>query len=144
MKKNVILLITAAFVGAILSALVCTAIFCRDTQPEEAAQPSVPVETGIWSPKDWDNTYAAYLGDKVPTAEIALEIACDVLYGIEWGATPETGVPWYVFYDTEDGVWIVAFKSVDPDDPDLEFLGGGWYVAIQKSDGKILRIFADQ
>ena len=104
----------------------------------------VRYNSGVWTDKDWENTYGTYLGDVVPDGDTAVKIASDILYNIDWARDIPNTVPSSVFYDEEDGIWIVYFELTDPDDPEMIFLGGGYLVAIQKKDGKILRIFADQ
>ena len=49
----------------------------------------------------------------------------------------QTLKPIGVFFDTEDEVWIVAIGYP----PDSLIAGGDYSIALQKSDGKVLRIW---
>ena len=48
-----------------------------------------------------------------------------------------------VSYDSENGVWVVSFSKTS-DNPNEYILGGGYSIAIQKSDGKVLKMWASE
>ncbi len=71
----------------------------------------------------------------VPDANTAVKIADAVLLSI-YDEEINDEKPYIVTYDSELSLWIIEGQL--PNDPDL--FGGVAYIAIQKSDGKVLYI----
>ncbi|MEF2724694.1 MAG: NTF2 fold immunity protein [Eubacterium sp.] len=46
-------------------------------------------------------------------------------------------VPYAVFYDTQDEIWIVNFRNPNSE----KMIGGDCNIALQKKDGKVLRVW---
>jgi len=140
----------------ILSAVVFSA--CADSQPGEQREtvrttetagiietvmiPSkendtITFETGIYDNKNWEDPVGTYKGAVIPNKDAAVEVASAIFKGINKSETPPEEVPQYVFYDETDGIWIVSFWK---DRSSLE-IGNDCSIAIQASDGKVLRIW---
>lgn len=99
-------------------------------------------EEGTFFNKNWADPIGTYKGDAVPDKETALEIAQAVFNGMGKSNGEKQLVPGSIFYDEEDEIWIVTFSPVSDQLPDgVLIVGGGCSIAIQKSDGKILRIW---
>ncbi len=99
-------------------------------------------ETGIYYDKfqvGWKNAYATYDNAAVPNKEVALEIATAIFNGMEKNAEVQRYIPQMVFYDEQEDVWVVCF--FEPSNGDIYMLGSEVNIAIQKSDGKVLRIW---
>ena len=69
--------------------------------------------------------------------ETALKIAKAIFYGMEKSKDAKEYVPQSVFYDNQDEIWIVSFGK----NSNHIMLGGDCNIAMQKKDGKVLRIW---
>ena len=98
----------------------------------------IKYETGIFYDKNWDDTIGTYSGEAViPDEETALKIAKAIFDGMEKSKDAQEYVPQAVFYDNQDRVWIVSFWK----NSSQITLGGECNIAMQKKDGKVLRIW---
>ena len=118
---------------------------CSTPEKEGAEKPSlkkeepnvIELEKGIFLDKNWDETVGTYRGAVVPNEEVALEIAKEIFDAMEKSDAAQEYVPQSVFYDEQDGIWIVSFWE----ETDEITVGGDCSIAIQKSDGRVLRIW---
>ena len=90
----------------------------------------VKYESGNYHDKNWSETIGTYGGMVIPDEETALKIAKAIFDGMEY-------VPQSVFYDNQDEIWIVSFGK----NSNHIMLGGDCNIAMQKKDGKVLRIW---
>ena len=98
----------------------------------------VKYESGIFYDKNWSETIGTYSGGAaIPNEQVALKIAKAIFDGIEKNKDAQEYVVQSVFYDTQDDIWIVSFGK----NSDQVTLGGDCNIAIQKKDGKVLRIW---
>lgn len=96
--------------------------------------------SGIYPYKDWDNPDLTYREPVIPNREVAIAIATQIFIGMFEGELPENYVPQMVFYDEIDEIWIVSFWKDNSNDNTIT-VGGEYSIAMQKSDGKVLRIW---
>lgn len=108
---------------------------------EETDSMHIEFETGIYHDKNWNETVGTYQNDAIPNQEVALNVAIQVFEGMQKSDIAQKYVPQSVFYDEQDEIWIVSFFNEQSDESDMIEDGGGCSIAIQKSDGKILRIW---
>lgn len=97
----------------------------------------IKYQMGNYYDKNWNETVGTYVGAAIPDRETAIEVAKAIFYGMDKSESVRRYVPKSVFYDEQDGIWIVSFGE----DSDDVTLGGGCSIAMQKADGKILRIW---
>ncbi|MBR5137872.1 MAG: hypothetical protein IKV30_07660 [Clostridia bacterium] len=97
-------------------------------------------DQNVQADKDWYKTEGNYEGDVVPTKEVAISIAQAIFDGLENVGNIADYVIQDVFYDEEDHVWVVSFWP-EMEDPDEAWVGGDCNIALQQTDGKVLRIW---
>lgn len=97
----------------------------------------ITYETGVYSDKNWSQSVGTYNGDAIPNKETALAVAQTIFNSMNKSQNAERFVPQHIFYDTEDEIWIVSFWQ----DTDETVIGNDCNIALQKSDGKVLRIW---
>ena len=103
----------------------------------EKQEPAIQYKSGIYSNKNWDDTTGTYKeGAVIPDAETAVSVATSIYDGMKKSKAEQEFVPQSVFYDETDEVWIVCFF-----DSNLDMPGMDCKIAIQKVDGKVLRIW---
>lgn len=127
MKKNTIFLLVI-----ILSFLSFSA--CKNIQEENN---TITYQAGNYYDKNWNDTVGTYTGTAIPDKETALEVAKAIFSGMDTGENMRGYVPKYIFYDEKDEVWIVSFGE----DSSETTLGGDCSIALQKTDGKVLRVW---
>lgn len=127
MKKKTVLLITI-----ILSIVLFSA--CENNNKENNM---VKYKSGNYYDKNWSEDAGTYTGVVVPDKETALEIAKAIFNGMDKSKDAQEYVPKSVFYDNQDEIWIISFAK----DSNEIILGGDCSIAIQKKDGKVLRIW---
>lgn len=147
---------TAAVV-ILLSLTFCAA--CENTQKDnteikkgnaeikyESWQDIIEYETGQFYNKNWNETFGTYNKKAViPDKETAIKAAQAIFDGMEKSEKVQEYVPQYVFYDNQDEVWIVAFwKRLDENTSDMVTVGEDCCIALQKKDGKVLRIWFEE
>lgn len=94
----------------------------------------IPLSSGVYENKDWDNDDCTYQNHAVPDKETAISVAQAIYEGM---TISEDLVfePYSVFYDEEEEIWIVTFC------PDVSYPAYDIVFAIKKSDGQILKIW---
>ena len=127
MKKNSIMLFTVLFIATSLSACM------GEGKGYDAPQ----FESGSYPDKNWGEAVGSYAGAVVPDKEVAVEVAKDIFNGIEKSDDAQKYIPQAVFYDEQDEIWIISFWG----ETNESTLGGDCSIAIQKKDGKVLRIW---
>ena len=122
----------------VLIVLTLTMLLCSACGANEEEDDMITYETGIFHDKNWNETVGTYSEELViPNAETALSIAKAIFNGMEKSEDAQGYVPQNVFYDEEDEIWIVSFW----DNSKQDNLGGDCSIAMQKKDGKVLRIW---
>lgn len=112
---------------------------CNGLQDQQKGDEDMNVifQTGEYYDKEWDGEIGTYQGDVIPSKEIAVKVAVQIFEGMQKSSKAQDYAPQSVFYDEQDKVWIVFFgESFDEGTA-----GGGCSIAIQKKDGKVLRIW---
>ena len=128
MRKNLIIF-------AFLLIVLIFFVSCK-TGKEGKVDSNVDFEVGVYYNKDWSNATLTYEGDAIPNKEVALEVASAVFYGFAKDTWQKNHVPSTIFFDEEDEIWIVSFAENDEN-----VIGGDCSIALQKKDGRILRIW---
>lgn len=127
--KRILLLLLPIILGiALLSA-------CET--PKKEKNDMVKFQSGNYFNKDWSETVGTYKKAAVPNKKAALEIAQAIFNGMDKSEETQEYVPQSIFYDEQDEIWIVSFWK----DSNEITLGGDCSIAIQKADGKVLRIW---
>ena len=117
----------------VLSMLFCVA--CDNSQKENDM---IEYKSGQFHNKNWSETVGTYSKSAViPNEKVALKIAKAIFDGMEKSKEAQRYVPLSVFYDDQDEIWVVSFGK----DSRQNTLGGGCSIAMQKKDGKVLRIW---
>lgn len=106
---------------------------CEDQGKEDV----IEYESGIYHNKNWEESACTYQGAVIPDKKTALEIATIIFNRMRKSNATQKYVPQSVFYDEQDEIWIVSFWR----DTDELILGGDCSIAMQKQDGKVLRIW---
>ena len=104
----------------------------NDTSDQE-----IQFEEGIFYDKNWSDTAGTYTGNVVESKETAVAIATAVYNGMRKSQSMSNLMPQSVFFDNQDEIWIVTFGT----DGKENVVGGDCSIAIQKQDGRILRIW---
>ncbi len=104
----------------------------NDTSDQE-----IQFEEGIFYDKNWSDTAGTYTGNAVESKETAVAIATAVYNGMRKSQSMSNLMPLSVFFDNQDEIWIVTFGT----DGKENVAGGDCSIAIQKQDGRILRIW---
>lgn len=122
-----------------LSLFLTIMVGCSNHQYQQNGDKNMDLEfkEGIYHEKTWDESIGTYKNDIIPDKKIALQVAVQIFEGMQKSSTAEKYVPQTVFYDREDELWIVSFWE----DTEEEILGGDCNIALQKKDGKVLRIW---
>ena len=103
----------------------------------------IKYETGIYNDKNWNETIGTYDEAVISNEKTALEIAVAIFDGMKKFKDSERYIPQSVFYDVQDEIWIVTFGE-EQKHSDIFIVGGGCNIAIQKKDGKVLRVWFDE
>lgn len=104
----------------------------NDTSDQE-----IQFEEGIFYDKNWSDTAGTYTGNVVESKETAVAVATAVYNGMRKSQSMSNLTPQSVFFDSQDEIWIVTFGM----DGKENVAGGDCSIAIQKQDGRILRIW---
>ena len=81
-----------------------------------------------------------FSGNVIPNAETALAIATSIYEAVDKHHEVEGLVPSSVFYDEDDEIWVVSFDRPNPSQ-NIDISGGGWCIAMRKSDGQVVKIW---
>lgn len=119
----------------------CVAIMmiagCNEIQNDGDENMNVEFQTGIYHDKDWNEPIGTYQEDVIPSKEVALKVAVQIFEGMQKSSSAQKYVPQSVFFDEQDEVWIVSFWE----QTDEMVAGADCSIALQKADGKVLRIW---
>ena len=117
--------------------IVLTLVACSNSKASD-----LDFESGIYRNKPWHTPAGAYESAAVADKETALTIARAVLNGMikeKHYAAQE------IVFDEEEEVWVISFSGPSGLNADGTMTtGGGCYIAIQKSDGKIVGIWGGE
>ena len=80
-----------------------------------------------------------YQKDVIPDEDAAKAIATAIYQNMDIGDSIREYVIQSVWFD--DDVWIVNFGLSSSDESETHYVGGGFSIAMQKTDGKVLRIW---
>lgn len=112
-------------------------LFCSSCNRDSGENDMVKYETGVFQNKNWEEQTGTYQGDAIPDKKTAVGIATQIFDGMKKSSTSQEYTPQAVFYDEEDDVWIISFWK----ESERITLGGDCNIAIQKKDGRVLRIW---
>ena len=121
----------------VLSTIILSMVFCSACGNSKKENDMVKYESGNYHDKNWSETIGTYGGMVIPDEETALKIAKAIFDGMEKSKDAKEYVPQSVFYDNQDEIWIVSFGK----NSNHIMLGGDCNIAMQKKDGKVLRIW---
>lgn len=121
----------------VLSIILSTVLLSACASLEKKEINIIKFESGTYFNKNWDDAVGTYKNAVVPNQDVALEIAQAIFKGMDKSDEAQALVPQSVFYDEKDGIWIVSFGKAS----NSITIGGDCNIAIQKEDGKILRIW---
>jgi len=110
-------------------------MFCSACNNE--GENSVMYRSGVYSNKNWSDSIGTYKKDVIPDEDTAIKIAEAIFNGMEKSKTAEEYTPQSVYYDVQDEIWIVTFFKKS----DKITVGNDCSIAMQKKDGKVLRIW---
>lgn len=127
MKKTLLLLL--------LTLSIALFSVCMIQKKEEIGM--VKYESGNYFNKDWNESVGTYKKVAVPNKNVAIEIAQAIFNGMDKSGEMQKYIPQSIFYDEQDEIWIVSFGK----ESNEIILGEDCSIAIQKADGKILRIW---
>lgn len=97
----------------------------------------IEYKSGEFYDKNWNETAGTYSAAVIQNEKTALEIAKAVFDGMEKSENMKDYIPISVFYDDKDEIWVVSFAE----NPKENVLGSDCSIAMQKKDGKVLRIW---
>lgn len=118
--------------------IVLSMISCSACEKNKKENDMIKYESGNFHNKNWNETIGTYSRKAViPDEETAIKIAKAIFDGMEKSKEAQEYVPQSVFYDNQDEVWIVSFWK----NSNQLTLGGDCNIALQKRDGKVLRIW---
>lgn len=126
MKKTFTLLFTVILCVILLSA-------CKN----EKGNDMFNYKSGVYHDKNWGDSVGTYKKDVISDEKCAVAVATEIFNCMEKSKALEEYKPQSVFYDEKDEIWIVSFWK----DSDEITLGGDCNIAMQKKDGKVLRIW---
>ena len=118
--------------------LIITVFFLLSCNTLNPKPESIAFDSGIYFDKNWDSNVGTYYGSVVLDKECAIAIAT-AIHDTLPDKEKEYRVPSSVFFDEEDDIWIVCFSR--PTSEGVYWLGGDCCIALQKSDGKVVRIW---
>lgn len=121
----------------LLPIILSVALFSACEPPKKEKTDMVKFESGNYFNKDWSETVGTYQKAAVPNEKVALEIAQAIFNEMDKSEETQEYVPQSIFYDEQDEIWIVSFWK----ESNEITLGGDCSIAIQKVDGKVLRIW---
>ena len=121
----------------VLFTIILSMVFCSACGNSKKENDMVKYESGNYHDKNWSETIGTYGGMVIPDEETALKIAKAIFDGMEKSKDAKEYVPQSVFYDNQDEIWIVSFGT----NSNHIMLGGDCNIAMQKKDGKVLRIW---
>lgn len=127
MKKALLLL-------AVVLLLVAPA--CSENATKNYAE--IPYREGVYDYTSWDETTGTYTEDVLPDRETAVAVATQIFDGMNKSPSAQEYTPQSVFYDEQNAVWIVSFWQ---ESDDKTVVGSDCSIALQKKDGRVLRIW---
>ena len=96
----------------------------------------VEFEAGSYFDKNWEESIGTYKGAVIPDKDTAMNVAISIFDGMSKSEEVAEYVVQSIFYDEQDEIWIVSFWK---DSENL--MGGDCSIALQKKDGKVIRIW---
>lgn len=82
-----------------------------------------------------------YKKDVIPDKETAIAVAVAIYNSMEKGSNAKNYEPQIVYFDKKGGIWIVNFWKTPNEKSEKMMLGDCCSIAMQKKDGRILRIW---
>lgn len=98
---------------------------------------SILYQSGVYDNKNWDDPVGTFQGDLIPDRESAIAVAEAIFTSSIQTKSTQNYIPVHVFYDEQDAVWIVCFMNP----ANKNTVGEDCNIALQKKDGKILRVW---
>ena len=98
-----------------------------------------------FSSEDFNFDIGVYEGDVIPNEETAICVAKQIFEGrIDKPKAYDGFEPVALHYDKSSGIWVVMFKDPAEFTPEYMTPGGGFNIAIQQEDGRVLKMWADE
>ena len=110
---------------------------------ERDAAEKLTVKYGVYN-IEWEKTSGTYKGDVIPTKEVAIRVAEQIYEALPKANYEQNYEPYFIKYDEQEQIWIVGFNKIDPVFGGPAQLGGGRYITIRQSDGKVMRIWSGE
>lgn len=88
---------------------------------------------------EWENNIGVNVDDKVPTKDSAIKISNVVFESLKYPKDKSLYGINQIIYDYEKNIWIICYSYKD-----LETIGNGYNIAINKTTGKIEKVWADE
>ena len=130
-------------VSMLLATLFCIVFFasCASTG-KNMQEPAISFESGIYLSWDWDAPEGTYTKAVIPDEKTALRAAQAVFAGMVKSEVAQKYVATSIWYDDEDELWSVNFNEGNKaPDGFISFDDSGICIVIQKSDGKVIKIY---
>ena len=96
----------------------------------------VQFEAGSYFDKNWEESIGTYKGAVIPDKDTAMNVAISIFDGMSKSEEVAEYVVQSIFYDEQDEIWIVSFWKDSEN-----IIGGDCSIALQKKDGKVIRIW---
>ena len=131
MKVKQIIIVTFLIFSAIL--------LCIGCENGVSDVPGVEYTEGIFKKKDWENLEVSFDRDCISDKQTAISIGEALLLNFQnQGYFPNYELQ-TVFYDTEDGIWILSFwESKD------NYVGSEFSLAISEKDGQVIKMWVGE
>ena len=96
----------------------------------------VEFEAGSYFDKNWEESIGTYKGAVIPDKDTAMNVAISIFDGMSKSEEVAEYVVQSIFYDEQDEIWIVSFWK-----DSANIIDGDCSIALQKKDGKVIRIW---
>ena len=133
MKKAVLLLI--------INIVVLSLAACMEEPGHSTDKPDILFESGIFTDKEYYFQLNTVEEDVIPDQETAIAVATAIFDRAYRELAGKGYIPQAVFYDEEDEFWVVSFFPDDDPDAGEMRLGGDICIALQKKDGKVIKMW---
>lgn len=88
---------------------------------------------------EWESNLGTSDDDKVPTKEAAIKISNVIFENLKHPKEKSLYEINQIIFDSEKNIWIICYSYKD-----LETIGNGYNIAINKTTGEIEKVWADE
>ena len=122
----------------LLLSLILSLTGCERSQIE-VNYSNIEVTEGIYPNKNWNEIMFPISDPCIPDKETAVSLAQTILVNFQKKGKFIDYVPQYVFYDTQDHIWIISFWK------DIEgYIGASFSIAIKEDDAQVIKMWVDE